>query len=60
MGRRHDYAINGKTSPFLVQVRMCLVVIGGEISSELEMAFLFRSRDSSLLQNNVYHHHQTT
>ena len=31
---------------FLVQVRMCLVVIGGEISSKMEMAFLFRSRDS--------------
>ena len=38
---------------------MCLDVIGGEISSEKEMAFLFRSRDSSFLQNNVYHHHQT-
>ena len=25
---------------------MCLVVIGGEISPEKEMAFLFRSRDS--------------
>ena len=29
---------------------MCLVVIGGEISSKLEMASL--NRDSSFLQNN--------
>ena len=44
---------------FLVQVRMCLVVIGGEIS-KMEMAFLLRSRDSAFLQNNVYPHRQTT
>ena len=25
---------------------MCLIVIGGEISSKMEMVFLFRSRDS--------------
>ena len=60
MGCRHEYAINGIISAFLVQVRMCLVVIGGEISSKMEMAFLFRSRGSSLLQNNVYRHRQTT
>ena len=60
MGCRHDYAINGITSTFLVQIRMCLVVIGGEIFSKLEMAFLFRSRDSYFLQNNVYRHRQTT
>ena len=45
---------------FLVQVRMCLVVIGGEISSKKEMAFLFRNCDSSFWQSNVYRHHQTT
>ena len=39
---------------FLVQVRMFLVVIGGEISSKMEMAFLFRNRDSSLWQSNVF------
>ena len=27
--------------PFLVQVRMCVVVIGGEFSSKMEMAFFF-------------------
>ena len=59
MGCRHNYAKNGKLLPFLVQVRMCLVVIGGEISSKKEMAFVFRSHDSSFLQNNVYHHRQT-
>ena len=32
--------------PFLEQVRMCLVVIGGQIASKLEMVFLFHSRDS--------------
>ena len=30
---------------FLVQVRVCLVVIGGEFSSKMEMVFLFRSRE---------------
>ena len=60
MGCRHDCAINGITSTFLVQVRMCLVVIGGEVSSKMEMVFLFRSRDSSFLQNKMYHYHQTT
>ena len=43
---------------FLVQVRMCLVVIGGEISSKKEM--VFRSRDYSFLQNNVCRQRQTT
>ena len=32
---------------------MCLVVIGAEIFSKKEMAFLFRSRDSSFSPNNV-------
>ena len=36
---------------------MCLVVIGGEISSKNEM--VLRSRDSSFLQSNVFHHRQT-
>ena len=45
---------------FLVQVRMRLVVIGGEISSKMEMVFLFCSRDSSFLQNNVHRHRQKT
>ena len=36
--------------PFLVQVWMCLVVISGEIASKMEMAFVFRSPDSSWLQ----------
>ena len=35
---------------------MRLVVIGGEISSKMEMVYLFRSRDLSFWQNNVYHH----
>ena len=38
---------------------MCLVVIGGEISSKMETAFLFRSRYSFFLKNNVYRHRQT-
>ena len=46
--------------PFLFQVRMCLVVIGGEISSKMEMVFRFGSRDSSFLQNNVYRQPHTT
>ena len=33
--------------PFLVQVRMCLVVIGGEIYSKMET--VLRNRDSSFL-----------
>ena len=45
---------------FLEQVRMCLVVIGGESSSKMEVAFIFRSRDKSFLQSNVFHHRQTT
>ena len=31
-----------------------------EISSKMEMTFLFRSRGWSFLQNNVYRHRQTT
>ena len=46
MGCGHDYAINGITSAFLVLVRFCLVVIGGQISSKMEMAFLFLCRNS--------------
>ena len=33
--------------PFLVRVRMCLVLIGGEISSKKELVFLLRSRNYS-------------
>ena len=33
---------------------MCLVMIGGEISSKREMVFLFPIRDSSFLQSNVH------
>ena len=33
--------------PFLAQVFVCLILIGGRISSKREMVFLFRSRDSS-------------
>ena len=39
---------------FLLRV----TVIGGEISSKMEM--VFRNRDSSFLQNNVYRHRKTT
>ena len=46
--------------PHLVKDRIWLVVIGGEVSSKMEMVFLFRSCDSSFLQNNMYHHRQTT
>ena len=35
---------------FLVQVRMGLDLMGGEISSKLAMAFLFRSCDSSFFK----------
>ena len=50
---------NRKTSTFLVHVWMCLVVIGGTVSSKMAMAFVFRSRELSFLQNNVCHHRQT-
>ena len=39
---------------------MCLVVIGGQVSSKMEVAFLFRIRHSSFLQNKMYRHRQTT
>ena len=45
---------------FLARARICLELIGGEISSKMVMVFLFRSPDSSFMQNNVYHHRQTT
>ena len=35
---------------------MCLDVIGVKISSEKEIASLFRSRDSSFLQNTAKQH----
>ena len=40
--------------PFLVQVRMCLVVIGGAISSKMEMASRNRdSRKQCVPSNNI-------
>ena len=54
MGCGHDYAIKGMIFAFLAQVRLCMIVIGGEICSQMEKSFLFRSRDSPFLQSNVY------
>ena len=47
-------------SLFLVRVRIRLQLIGGEISSKMGMVFLFHSRDSSFMQNNVYRRHRQT
>ena len=59
MGKGYVNPIFGLILKILLQVRMCLVVIGGEISKK-EMVFLFRSRESSFLQNNMNRHRQTT
>ena len=45
---------------FLVQVRMSLFGIDGEISSKMRMISLFRSHDSLLRQCKVCHCRQTT
>ena len=50
MGNGYVYSIFGLDLSFLVHVRLCLVVIGGGISSKMEMAS--RNRDSSFLQSN--------
>ena len=57
---RHDYVIKGKTSAFSGSG---LDVLGFDWQRNFfkkEMASLFRSPDSFPLQNNVYHHRQTT
>ena len=57
MGCQHADAIYGKTFAFFGSG---LDVLGCDwLSSKMEMIFLFRTRDSSFLQNNVYHHRQT-
>ena len=45
---------------FLVQVRVWLIVIGGEKTSKMEEFYYFGSHDSSFLENNKYHYRQTT
>ena len=60
MGCRHGYTINGITSAFFGSGSDVLGSDGAEISPKMEMVFLCGSRDSSFLQNNVYHHCQTT
>ena len=44
----------------VLQVRVCLTVIGREISSKMEMVFHFGSHDSSFWRSNMCQHCQTT
>ena len=49
--------------PFMAQVLqvwVCLIVIGRKISSKMEMGFHFGSHVSSFWQSNICHHCQTT